>query len=186
MTCSAPLKAPIRANRGFTLLEVLVSLTIMSLIVTVAFAGFSVAIDSWERGSRKIEELDRRFAVERLLQRQIEMADPATLSGDDRRLEFVSSYSLANGPGDPVRLKYELSGNDLVYSETSIGEYAAGHGAGGLNQTFPGLAPKTLGYLVAGPNGVRDWVNSGTNGVPLAVKVDIAGDVLVMPLVHSQ
>ena len=39
-----------RNKRGFTLIEVLVSLTIMALITGVAFAGLSIGIDSWRRG----------------------------------------------------------------------------------------------------------------------------------------
>ena len=86
-------------NCGFTLLEVLVSLTIMALITGVAFAGFSVGIDSWHRGSRKIDDLDRRFAIERVLQRQLALADHV-FRGDRDQLEISTSYSLANGPGD--------------------------------------------------------------------------------------
>src|SRR3989442_15494747 len=89
-------------QRGLTLLEVLVSLSILGMIATVAFAGLSIGIDSWRRGSQRIEDLDRRFAVERLLQRQIALSDSHIFRGDDRQLEFSTSYSLANGPGDPV------------------------------------------------------------------------------------
>src|SRR5438132_9250405 len=108
-----------RVNRGFTLLEVLVSLTIMALITSVAFAGLSIGIDSWHRGSRKIDELDRRFALERVLQRQIAQTDHV-IRGDRDQLEFSTTYSLANGSGDPVWVKYVLEGNDLLYSETPL------------------------------------------------------------------
>src|SRR5262245_35467870 len=61
-------------NRGFTLIEVLVSLSIMALITGIAFSGLSAGIDSWERGTRRIQELDRRVSVERLLARQLPLA----------------------------------------------------------------------------------------------------------------
>jgi prepilin-type N-terminal cleavage/methylation domain-containing protein len=181
-----PLKSPTHVNRGFTLLEVLVSLTIMALITGVAFAGFAVAINSWERGSKKIEELDRRFALERLLQRQIALAYPTAFRGEDRRLEFTSSYSLANGSGYPVRVKYESDGNDFVYSEIPAEEYAPGHEADAVQQRFTGLAPGSLHYLQTTPNGLHDWVNQQTDTLPLAVRVEIAGDVLVVPMVNQQ
>src|SRR4051812_48659005 len=137
MTCRARLKPPIHAKRGFTLLEVLVSLTIMGLITGVAFAGFSVAISSWERGTRRIDELDHRFALERLMQRQIGLAYPAAFRGTDHSLEFASSYSLAFGPGYPVQVKYESDGNDLLYSEIPVEQYVPGQQAE-AKQKFPG------------------------------------------------
>src|SRR6266849_3925288 len=105
MTCNVRSNSHIRGSRAFTLLEVLVSLTIMGLITGVAFAGFSIAIQSWEKGSKRIQDLDRRFAVERLLQRQLALASSDDFRGDDRTLEFTSSYSLANGSGFPVRVR---------------------------------------------------------------------------------
>src|SRR5260370_27379247 len=110
------LKRPTRSSWGFTLVEVLVSLTIMALIPSVAFAGLSIGIDSWHRGSRKIDELDRRFAIERVVRRQVALADHV-FRGDRDQLEFSTTYSLANGSGDPVWVKYVLESNDLLYSE---------------------------------------------------------------------
>src|SRR5262245_25475534 len=134
MICRAPFKRSIHSNGGFTLLEVLVSLTIMALITGVAFAGFSIGIDSWRRGTRRIEDLDRRFAVERLLQRQIAMADSQIFNGDTHQLEFTSTYSLANGPGEPVWIKYQMDADGLKYSEVPLAEYLPGQSLHTLSQ----------------------------------------------------
>src|SRR2546421_10234157 len=113
MICSRVLKLSIRGNAhvrrpaGFTLLEVLVSLTIMAIITSVAFAGLSIGIDTWHRGTRRIDELDRRFLLERIIQRQIAFADQV-FAGDEFHLEFSTTYSLANGAGDNVYVKYEI------------------------------------------------------------------------------
>src|SRR5438876_4070722 len=135
-----------RGNRGFTLLEVLVSLTIMALITSVAFAGLSIGIDSWHRGSRKIDELDRRFAVERVFQRQIAQTDHV-FHGDRDRLEFSTTYSLANGAGDPVWVKYVLETNDLLYSEAPFTQYVADQTVPALNQTFNAVSMNGFQYL---------------------------------------
>src|SRR5438094_6939744 len=95
MTCDKVSKARTPNNSGFTLLEVLVSLSILAMIATVAFAGLSIGIDSWRRGSQRIEDLDRRFSIERLIERQVSQADSRIFRGDDRQLEFSTSYSLA-------------------------------------------------------------------------------------------
>jgi len=96
---------------------VLVSLTIMALIAGVAFAGLSVALDSWRKGSQKIEQLDGRFALERLVQRQISLADAQLFRGTDRELQFISSYSLLSGPGQPVWVKYVADAGKFIYAE---------------------------------------------------------------------
>ena len=86
MTCKAGYKQPTRNDSGFTLLEVMVSLTIMALITTVAFAALSIAIDTWHRGSQRIDDLDRRFSAERLLVRQVTLADSSAFRGDSHQL----------------------------------------------------------------------------------------------------
>ena len=60
-----------RNRRGFTLIEVLVSMAIMAMVVTIAFAGLRVGLNGWERGGRALDEMDRRALVERLIQRQL-------------------------------------------------------------------------------------------------------------------
>ena len=56
-----------RTDRGFTLVEVMVSLAIMLMVVTVAFSGLRVGLDAWERGSRALDQMERRATLERLM-----------------------------------------------------------------------------------------------------------------------
>src|SRR2546423_430276 len=156
MTWALGFKRPTRGSDGFTLLEVLVSLTIMALITTVAFAGLSIGIDSWHRGSRKIDELDHRFTLERILQRQIAMADHI-FRGDRDQLEFSTTYSLANGSGDPVWVKYVLDTNDLMYFETPMTQYRAEQTTPSLTQTFAAVSKNGFQYLYGVPGNQYDW-----------------------------
>jgi prepilin-type N-terminal cleavage/methylation domain-containing protein len=174
-----------RSNYGFTLLEVLVSLTIMALIISVAFAGLSIGIDSWHRGSRKIDELDRRFAIERVVRRQIALADHV-FRGDRDQLEFSTTYSLANGSGDPVWVKYVFESNDLLYSETPFTQYAADQTIPALKQTFDAVSMNGFQYLYRVPGGRYDWFSEPMKDNPAAVRIDISGDVLTIPLVNKQ
>src|SRR5581483_7526274 len=98
------------------------SLTIMAMITTVAFTGLSVAIDSWRRGSRKIDELDRRFAIERIFQRQVALTD-RVIRGDRDQFEFATTYSMTNGSSDPVWVKYLFEGDKLMYSEAPLSQF---------------------------------------------------------------
>jgi prepilin-type N-terminal cleavage/methylation domain-containing protein len=183
MTWGTGFKRPSRSSCGFTLLEVLVSLTIMALITTVAFAGLSIGIDSWHRGSRKIDELDRRFTLERVLQRQIALADHV-FHGDRDQFEFSTTYSLANGSGDPVWVKYVLEGNDLLYSETPFTQYVPDP-TPALMQTFDGGSLNGFLYLYRVGTDQYEWFSESMKDNLLAVRVDISGDVLTIPLVNN-
>lgn len=180
------MKTCFRSDCGFTLVEVLVSLTIMAMITAVAFAGLSVAIDSWHRGSQKIDELDRLFALERLIQRQLALADSQLFRGNDRELEFLSTYSLVNGPGDPVWVRYRLDSDKFVYAETPLPQYSPESSSAVATQTLGSFSSIAFRYLSGNSKGQLAWINEWTEGFPSAVQVQIGGDVLTIPLVNRQ
>jgi hypothetical protein len=157
----------------------------MGVIVAVAFTGLSIGIDSWRRGTRKIEELDQRYAIERLLQRQIGTAIPGPFQGSNNQLSFMSGYSRANGAGHPVWVKYAGNEKDLLYSETSAAEYVPDHPTGEVTQQFQGIYPVAFRYLYLMPNKQAEWINQtnlSTQDPPLAIRVEIAGDALTVPV----
>src|SRR5690349_20805308 len=122
-----------RTNHGFTLIEVVVSLVIMSMVVTVAFSGFRIGINAWERGGRVVEEMDKRTTLEHLIQRQLASAYPLQVSvekesvilfrGTASRIDFVSDYSLADGPVDFRKISYALDGGRFLYGEQALFGY---------------------------------------------------------------
>jgi prepilin-type N-terminal cleavage/methylation domain-containing protein len=178
-------RPPTRGNRGFTLLEVLVSLTIMAIITGVAFAGLSIGVDSWRRGTRKINDLDRRFVLERLVQRQIAFADNI-FRGDVYQLEFSTTYSVANGPGDAVWVKYVIGPDNWMYSEVPLSQYVTDAPVPAVTQTFTATSTNGFKYLYDVPGNQRDWFNEPMKDNPLAVRVDISGEVLTIPLMNTQ
>ena len=188
MTCKVRLKMSFPADRGFTLIEVLVSLTIMALIAGVAFAGLSVAIDSWRKGSQKIEELDQRFALERLVQRQVSLADAQLFRGNDRELQFISSYSLVNGPGEPVWVKYVADAGKFVYPEIPLAEYVPEHPELAFTETFGSFSQVGFRYLTMNRDGQAGWAMEWTQEkeLPHVVRVQIGDDALAIPLVNRQ
>jgi hypothetical protein len=92
----------------------MVALTITAIVATISYSGLSVGLDSWERGNRAIDQLDRQAIVERALKRQLSIASPgvfeiqdqeaALFSGSADRLEFISDYSLIDGHADFRRI----------------------------------------------------------------------------------
>ncbi|HOO91604.1 MAG TPA: prepilin-type N-terminal cleavage/methylation domain-containing protein, partial [Syntrophales bacterium] len=91
-----------RGNRGFTLLELLISLTILSLVTVLIFGAFRMGIRAWEKGERNIDGRQRERIVLDLIKRQLSSipvdvvkGDKAlVLKGDGKSLEFVSDIHL--------------------------------------------------------------------------------------------
>jgi prepilin-type N-terminal cleavage/methylation domain-containing protein len=50
-------------EKGFTLIEVLISLTILAMIMGVIMGGFRLGIQSWETGEKRLEEQQRMRCV---------------------------------------------------------------------------------------------------------------------------
>jgi general secretion pathway protein J len=125
------------ASAGFTLLELIISLTIIAVIAVMVQNGFKLSVNAWEKGESAIEDQQRyRYTLD-LIQRQVSSALPrppseksgtdpdADLKGDEVSLEFSSLITLI--PGDPsgvVRVKYRVEsmeeGKNLWFMETGL------------------------------------------------------------------
>jgi prepilin-type N-terminal cleavage/methylation domain-containing protein len=57
--------------RGFSLLEVLVSVTLFAIICTILYSGFTMVTRTWNRGHDNIQQSERLRSVFELIRRQI-------------------------------------------------------------------------------------------------------------------
>lgn len=93
-------------SNGFTLLELLISLTIMGVILVIVFGALRIGARAWEKGEADVEAHQRERVVLNLVRRQIssvcarEIAKEAEEEpsffmgrGDDRTLAFLSRLS---------------------------------------------------------------------------------------------
>lgn len=103
-----------RTDRGFTLIELLVAFTIVSLIVVATFSGLNIALSSWSRGNDalrrvRVEDMNLDLIREQLRSalpfvRNVEGAGTSlAFVATDRRIDFVSAYSIPDGPGASPR-----------------------------------------------------------------------------------
>ena|SRR5690242_10510581 len=119
-------------NRGFTLIEVLVSLTLMTLIGAVVISGLRTGMETTDRGTRAVRNLQRRQTVLGIIEAQVGGALPMRYSadatkpqmrvafeGDRTRLRLVSNNSLWDGP-DGIPRWIELDWNDSAGSVPSL------------------------------------------------------------------
>jgi len=90
-------------RRGFTLIEVVLALTIAATVLVVMFAGLRVGLAAWQRGNDRAEVLDRTRSLTHILtrtlravypyQRPATAREPARLlfEGESDRLAFVTA-----------------------------------------------------------------------------------------------
>lgn len=97
---------------GFTLIEVMVSLTILAGLLAVTYSGLRAALTMWEKGNASAQEFERRQTVLGVLREQLRGALPVSyiveegaqrqqriaFGGSSDSLRFVSATSWRDGP----------------------------------------------------------------------------------------
>lgn len=96
--------------RGFTLVELLVGLSLMSLISLLLFGGFRFGLRAWEVGDGRIAAANEIAMAQHLLRRQLAEAQPVIIGsrpelaptlfqGDDAGVTFVGPLPAHRGVG---------------------------------------------------------------------------------------
>ena len=111
----------VRSSSGFTLVELVVTLTILGLILLMIGGALRLGSSSWEKGEEKAETYQKRRIVLNLLSQQMKSsfpykikaqkaeADYLAFSGKGDSLRFVSTYSLkAKRPEGLVFVIYQV------------------------------------------------------------------------------
>lgn len=85
----AELRGKARGADGFTLLELLVALTLLGFILALAFGGLRFGAKAWQSGDRKIERLSELQVAHRVVTRILSRAFPLVLQdGIEPRYAF--------------------------------------------------------------------------------------------------
>lgn len=70
-------------GRGFTLVELLVALTLTGLVTMLAYGGLHVALRSWEAAEQRQQEMELRYLTQSLLRRLLESPQSISVRDDD-------------------------------------------------------------------------------------------------------
>ena len=197
------------ANKGFTLLELLISLTILGVIVVIIFGAFRIGVRAWEKGEKDVESRQRQRIVLDLIKRQLastclgEVKDarqqPLLLKGNDKSIEFVSHIPMVPGnrfgqvyvkyvvksedDGERERLVFWEKNTVLLNKETDVSDLHEDE----FFELFPGVQSIAFEYLKAGSDEEtsqwqQTWDQSIDEGLPRAVRVVIMEDIEKAPI----
>lgn len=118
-----------RRQRGFTLMELLVSLALLGLLASLIAGGLRTGQRVWERGDRRDQMVDRVAAAQRLLRARLERAavqPPSAVSdgsvdftGMPAQLSFVAPPPDDEAPGTLRLYTLALRDGSLILSSVN-------------------------------------------------------------------
>jgi general secretion pathway protein J len=189
---------PIHPEAGFTLLEILVSVTLVAMMAVALWAVFRVSIRAWARGTESIDVNQRHRSILDMVRKQLASAYPLFIqpsppavgapylvfSGSENSLRFISLNSLQfqESPGLTL-VSYEITQDSN--GEYSLVEKEARY-TGQLSDPeelivfsraipiFEKLASCTFEYFDPDntqSSWIREWEGQNSMRLPLAVSI---------------
>jgi general secretion pathway protein J len=96
-------------QRGLTLLELLIAITLLSFLLVILFGGLFLASRSWDAGSQRAQQGDEVRLVSQVVRRMLRQVVPVlaqdatgahlTFQGEARSLTFTAPLPAQLGPG---------------------------------------------------------------------------------------
>jgi prepilin-type N-terminal cleavage/methylation domain-containing protein len=114
------IRASHRGERGVTLIELLISITLVAAIISGLLFAMRTSLVAYQRVNERLDEDRHALGIQQALERQISGVIPTTgacgpgqmaiFNGDQQSLRFLSDYSLAEGSrGYPRIIEYQVA-----------------------------------------------------------------------------
>lgn len=93
---------------GFTLLEVLLGMSLLSVMMLLLYGSLSTCVQNWDAGERKIAEVNQLAVVQKFFKNRLESVFPLednfteeerkfSFQGEQERIQFVSAMPASAG-----------------------------------------------------------------------------------------
>jgi len=172
------------SRRGFTLLELMISITLIGIIVLIVAGAMRLGYRSVDAGERKIESLERMRASLSLIDSQIQSEIPLTIDEDGTRkfyfrgekgtLQFPTNYSLWGGQTGYVLVTYSVVSDNRGKQTLWVSESIIGAGNKIEAKLFESLDEVSFQYFYKGPTDQEGkWVEQWTENTGIPEKVSV-------------
>lgn len=122
------------SSAGFTLLELLISMTLLVVIVVIAFGAMRISSRSMSAGERKMDALERYRTVLSIIDSQVESHIPLTymeegnkkyyFRGDGKNVRFSTNYSIWGGRKGYIIVNYSVemdpAGREVLFAAEQV------------------------------------------------------------------
>ena len=175
-------------QKGFTLLEMLVSFALIGIIAAIIAGALKSGLDAVDKGDRKIESLERLRSSAHIISAQLQSQLPLTFLDDDGKrkfyfsgnretLDFPTTYSIWKGLRGYVQVQYTINTdeNDRRYVTASERMIGSDHTIDTL--LFTELDDAHFEYFFRDPlnkehtDWVQEWEDQDT--IPEKIKVQV-------------
>lgn len=184
-----------KTSSGFTLIEVMIAMTLLGIMMVLLFSSMKICADSWQKGEDKISEVNDVAVVYQFFQHHLSTAKPLwndfadeneeySFQGSKQEVQFVSSFPASAKKSGLQLFKVKmLHEGDNQYLQVSITPFfPAAEGEEWHKEEVTLLqhvSNFTLNYYFqddSQPEGIwqEDWL--GQDALPKLVKIKIERD----------
>lgn len=148
----------LEGESGFTLLELIISITLVAIIVLIVAGAASLGYRSFNSGERKLNALERLRSSLTILDAQVQSGVPLTLEdggvkqyyfvGEQESLKFSTNYSIWGGQRGYVIVNYRVERDDKGKRTLFASEYKVGMETQKETKLLEGFDEITFDYFL--------------------------------------
>lgn len=195
-----PCPSILLSRKGFTLFELLITITLLCIVVVILSGALRLGIRAWEKGEARVADIQAPIRVLELIGRQIASTLPhqikkggttvALFNGEAARLEFVSLSALSTiRDAGAVHVVYRLHENtetkeeSLFVFEEPLWAYSStdkktGDETGNWREMLSGVASLSFEYGARTETAdelswTKEWRADKQKGIPAAIRVNV-------------
>lgn len=182
---SKPDTSTAASSQGFTLLELMISIVLLSVIILIIFSAARLGFRSIDIGGKKIEGLERNRNSMNIINAQVQSMAPLTYTapnaknprpnyfkGDGGHLQFSTNYSIWGGERGHVVVSYRVESDNngkqgLYAAENTVGveDYKE-------TKLLDSLEKLSFEYFYKGPTDEKGgWIEEWTDDTAIPVKI---------------
>jgi general secretion pathway protein J len=188
-------------QRGFTLIELLVAISLLGIIMVMAYQGFRIGTRSVDQGEVLVDRTNRLRVVHQFLRSQLTRAMPLAMKseeiedqdlavifeGGDEFMRFVAPMPGYLGHGGPheqhLRLARGSDGLELIYGHRLLHSLDEGDPLADFDRPpivlLDGIRDGRFSYLTLDEEGeptdwIDDWEDPSVSPVMIRVELEMA------------